>query len=139
MGKNTTIIVVAVLVVVVAGLLGWYFLREKPLNENLTQMLNTSNSVAVVRPEAKTVWIMEGSFNPSVVTIAAGETITWVNKDETKRKIAADPHPSGSTLPALLSEELGQNESYTFTFATAGTWGYHDYLNPIKSGQIIVK
>ncbi len=139
MTKNTTIIVVIVLVVVVAGLLGWYFLREKPINENLTQTLNSSNSVTVVRPPAKTVWIMDGSFNPSVVTIAVGETVTWINKDTIKRKVAADPHPSGSSLPALLSEELGQNESYTFTFSTAGTWGYHDYLNPIKSGQIIVR
>jgi plastocyanin len=139
MSKNATIIVVVVLVVAVAGLLGWYFLREKPINENMNQTLNASNSVAITRPPAKTVWIMGGSFNPSVVTIAAGETVTWINKDETKRKVAADPHPSGSTLTALHSDELGQNESYSFTFDTAGTWGYHDYLNPIKSGQIIVK
>ncbi|MFA6553384.1 MAG: hypothetical protein WCT27_03075 [Patescibacteria group bacterium] len=139
MTKNATIIVVIILVVVVAGLLGWYFLREKPTNNNLSQTLNSSNAVTVVRPAAKTVWIMDGSFNPSVVTIAAGETITWVNKDLINRKIAADPHPSGSSLPTLLSDELGQNETYTYTFTTAGTWGYHDYLNPIKSGQIIVK
>lgn len=139
MNNKISIGIVVLLVIVVAGLLGWYFLSEKPANENLNKVMNASNSVTITRPPAKTVWIMEGSFNPSVVTIAAGETVSWVNKDEAKRQVQADPHPSGSSLPGLKSGELELNASYSYTFESAGEYTYHDYLNPIKSGKIVVK
>ena len=90
-------------------------------------------------PPANTVWILDGNFNPSVITITKGETVTWVNKDEAKRKVAADPHPTSSTLPDLVSDELNQGDTFKYTFKEAGEWYYHDYLNPIKKGKVVVK
>ncbi|MFH0804583.1 MAG: hypothetical protein V1916_00105, partial [Patescibacteria group bacterium] len=71
--------------------------------------------------------------------VHVGDTVTWVNKDATKRKVAANPHPSASSLPGLVSGELAQGESYTYTFTAAGDWYYHDYLNPIKQGKVTVQ
>ncbi|MFA5052164.1 MAG: hypothetical protein WC544_03845 [Patescibacteria group bacterium] len=139
MSRNASILIVVILVVIIAGLLGWYFLKETPTNENLNKTVNSINSVTITRPPAKTVWIMEGSFNPSVVTIATGETVTWVNKDDAQRQVQADPHPSGTSLPALMSDPLSIDGTYSFTFTDAGEYTYHDHLNPIKSGKIIVK
>lgn len=139
MSQKVVISIVVILVIVVAGLLGWYFFKMQPENEKINNSVNTTNTVQVNRPPENTVYIIDGSFNPSVLDVAAGTKVTWVNKDSVKRVVASDPHPAHTDLPGLVSEELESGESYSFTFTTAGDWTYHDHLNPIKKGIVKVK
>lgn len=138
MNNKATITIIIILVVAVGILLAWYFLG----NTNTETNTNANNAVVATSrevPPAHTVWIMEGSFTPSVMNISAGETITWINKDAIVRVVASDPHPAHTDLPELLSDTLEQDGMYSFTFTEAGTYGYHDDLNPIKKGQIVVE
>ncbi|MFZ6036115.1 MAG: cupredoxin domain-containing protein [Patescibacteria group bacterium] len=141
MNNKTIATVLIILVIVVGGALVWYFMQDESstTNTNTNTTTNTAPQVVREQPPANTVWIENGSFNPSVVTVSAGETVTWVNKDMIARKVASDPYPGNSDLPELLSDELQQDDSYTFTFTTAGEFGYHDDLNPIKKGKVIVE
>jgi plastocyanin len=136
MNRGVLITVLVILIVVVGGLLGWYFTKEKPIGTNTNS--NLVNAEVMIPPK-NTVWIVDGNFTPAVVTVAVGERITWVNKDLYKRKIASDPHPTGTSLPDLISSELTKDGSFSFSFTNKGQWGYHDYLNPIKKGTIIVQ
>ena len=142
MKKSVIIILVVILLAAVAGLLGWYFTKEEPLSTTST-VTNTNTTattnVEILKPPANTVWIMSGSFTPSVLTIEVGEKVTWVNKDDFIRRVASDPHPNSTDLPELVSNDLEKGESFSFSFTEEGEWSYHDYLNPIKHGKIIVE
>jgi len=140
MSQKAVIATVIIVIVIAGGLLAWFFLQEEETatNQNVNKAA-TANRAATDIPPANTVWVMDGDFNPAVMTISAGDTITWVNKDESKRKVAADPHPTSTSLPELVSSELEKDDSYSFIFEEAGEWYYHDYLNPVKKGKIVVE
>jgi plastocyanin len=54
-------------------------------------------------------------FHPHTLTVSAGTTVTWTNKDFIPHNVLGDGWASGS---------LGLNDTFTHTFATAGTYDY---------------
>jgi plastocyanin len=80
----------------------------------------------------KTVNIYSTSFSPKSVTITAGDTIKWVNRDSANHQIYAD-HGQ------FISPILKKGQSYSFTFNAAGTYTYKDELHPKVTGTIAVK
>jgi plastocyanin len=80
----------------------------------------------------KTVKIYGSTFSPRSVTITAGDTIKWVNKDNDNHQVYAD---NGSFVSAILKP----SRSFSFTFKAAGTYTYKDELHPKIRGTIVVK
>jgi plastocyanin len=79
-----------------------------------------------------TVEITNEGFNPAVIKIKKGNRVQWVNKDVQLHQVAADPHPTGESLPSLKSAEpLLQEEVYSAVFEKSGTYTYHDFLDPL--------
>jgi len=146
MSQKNILIVIIIILVLVGGLLALYFLQVNTDTVTINTNVVTNQNAAVDtfdptkdKPAENTVWIIDGDFNPSVVTISVGDSITWVNKDDLIRQVASDPHQSHSALPGLESEELAQDDDYTYTFDEIGEWFYHDHMNPISKGTIIVE
>ena len=79
----------------------------------------------------KTVKVFGSAFSPKSVTITAGDTIKWVNRDNDNHQIYAD---NGSFVSAILRP----NRSFSFTFRAAGTYTYKDELHPKIRGTIVV-
>ena len=80
-----------------------------------------------------TVTIDNFSFTPAALTAKAGTTVTWTNKDDI-------PHGIGATSNAFpKSKALDTDDSYSFTFATPGTYQYFCYLHPKMVGSIVVE
>lgn len=104
-------------------------------------LLRSDNSNTVQAAAAGTVQINSRSFEPQTIKIKKGQAVTWVNKDSRPHHIMADPYPTGDSLKSLNSvEPLAQDESYTATFEQAGTYTYHDQLNPARlKGTVIVE
>ncbi len=136
MSQKATITIIIILVVAAGVLAAWYFIGNNAVEPSNN---NTNTAASHDLPAAQTVWIVDGNFTPSVITVSVDDTVTWINKDNISRQIASDPHPAHTDLPDLISEELAEGGSYQFTFSEAGTYGYHDELNPIKKGQVIVE
>jgi plastocyanin len=91
-------------------------------------------------PKTEVISILSGKFDKPEVTISVNDSVEWVNKDTTgTHQIASDPHPTHYDLPGLESGALGLNQSFKFTFKEAGTFTYHDHLNPSLTGVVIVK
>jgi plastocyanin len=90
-------------------------------------------------PKNVTVSIAAGKFDAAEATIAVNDTVTWVNRDAAAHQIASDPHPSHIALPELESGSLATNQTYDFKFTKAGTYTYHDHLNPTIKGTVIVQ
>jgi len=62
-----------------------------------------------------------GGFTPNALTIKAGQSITWVNRGTGVHTVTSD---AGYT-PSFDSGGLNQNQSFTVTFASPGSFGYH--------------
>jgi plastocyanin len=82
-------------------------------------------------PGANEVFIQGIAFNPATITVAAGTTITWTNKDPITHTVTSDSKlwDSGS---------VGPNGTFSFTFATAGTFPYHCNVHPSMTASVTV-
>ena len=87
---------------------------------------------AQAAPEATDVKIDNFTFGPTDVTVKAGSTITWTNRDDI-------PHTVVSTDKAFKSKVLDTDDHYSFTFASPGTFTYFCSIHPKMTGRIVVK
>jgi hypothetical protein len=71
------------------------------------------------------------TFSPSVISITAGNSITWLNSDVVGHTTTSDT--------SLWNVSLGPGQSYTRTFATAGTFPYTCTVHSGMSGRVIVQ
>ena len=72
------------------------------------------------------------TFSPKELTVAVGTTVKWVNHDDI-------PHTIVEKKTTFRSKALDTDDSYSFTFTSAGTFDYFCGLHPHMVGQVIVK
>lgn len=77
------------------------------------------------------VKISDFAFDPPVLTVAPGTTVTWTNEDETPHSVVQDDK-------AFRSGALDTDDSYSFTFAAPGVYRYYCSLHPHMTGTITV-
>ena len=72
------------------------------------------------------------TFTPKELTVAVGTTVKWVNHDDI-------PHTVVEKKTTFRSKALDTDDSYSFTFGSAGTFDYFCGLHPHMVGKVIVK
>jgi plastocyanin len=72
------------------------------------------------------------SFGPGTLTVPAGTTVTWTNRDDI-------PHTVVSTEGVFKSKVLDTDEKYSFTFSKAGTFPYFCSIHPKMTGKVVVQ
>ncbi len=82
-------------------------------------------------PGTNEVWIQGMAFSPSVITVAAGTTITWTNK-------ATIDHTVTSDTGLFDSGDIGSNGTFSFKFTTAGSYPYHCAIHPSMKAKVVV-
>ncbi|MGA2998907.1 cupredoxin domain-containing protein [Bradyrhizobium sp.] len=87
---------------------------------------------AIAAQEPNEVTIDNFTFGPNELTVAVGTTVKWVNHDDI-------PHNVVNKDKVFRSKALDTDDSYSFTFASAGTFDYFCGLHPHMQGKIIVK
>jgi plastocyanin len=83
--------------------------------------------------KAVAVSIDNFTFNPPTLTVKAGTTVTWTNKDDIPHGIAATDNKF------QRSQALDTDNSYSFTFTTPGSYQYFCYIHPHMTGTIVVE
>jgi hypothetical protein len=78
------------------------------------------------------VAISDFSFSPGTVTVAVGDTVTWTNSD-------AQDHTATADGGSFDTGTLGNGESGTVTFSTAGSFPYHCTIHPQMTGTVVVE
>ena len=73
------------------------------------------------------------TFAPPTLTVKAGTTVTWTNRDDIPHGIAS----ANNTF--AKSKALDTDDSYSFTFTTPGTYKYFCYIHPHMTGTIVVE
>ena len=145
-GKIT--IAVLILVAVFGAVYLFSSFAENPLNT--AGVINNPGEVQI----NDVIEMTSSGFTPSTLTISKGDTVTWINKDKEEHWPASAIHPYHTVYPGSdikkcgTAEEstifdacrgLAEGESYSFTFNSVGTWGYHDHLTGGLFGKIIVE
>ena len=70
-------------------------------------------------------------FTAPAITVPAGTTVTWTNRDDV-------PHNVVSTDNAFKSPVLDTDQKFSHTFETPGTFKYYCSLHPRMTGEIVV-
>ena len=89
-----------------------------------------------------TIAIGENGFEPSVVKVAPGTVIAFVNADAQEHRVNGQTTTSAMNMPSangLDSGSLGPNQRYTVKLAAAGTYRFSDEANPELVGAIVVE
>jgi plastocyanin len=84
------------------------------------------------KKDANEITIDNFTFTPKELTVAVGTTVKWVNHDDI-------PHTVVEKKTTFRSKALDTDDSYSFTFISAGTFDYFCGLHPHMVGQVIVK
>ena len=71
------------------------------------------------------------AFTPKELTVKAGTTIVFRNRDDI-------PHSVVGTKGEFHSKALDTDDSFSFTFTKAGTYDYTCGLHPKMQGRIVV-
>jgi len=89
-------------------------------------------AIAQTKPESMPVKIDNFTFGPAELTVTAGTTLTWTNRDDI-------PHTVVSADKVFKSKVLDTDEMFSFTFNTPGTFPYFCSLHPKMTGKVVVK
>jgi len=73
------------------------------------------------------------TFTPQTLTVKAGTTVTWTNKDDIVHGVA------WTNNAFAKSNALDTDDSYSLTFTMPGTYQYFCYLHPHMVGTLMVQ
>ncbi|HYC80089.1 MAG TPA: cupredoxin domain-containing protein [Candidatus Binatia bacterium] len=96
-------------------------------------------SANIPAPKTVNITIANNKIVENPITVNVNDTIIWTNKDLMPHQIASDPHPTHTDVNDLESGSLATNQTYSYKFTKAGTYSYHDHLNPSIKGTVIVQ
>lgn len=149
MSKN----LLALPIIVILLLAGGYFAYtkysgNKPADSQSSTPSASSTETTTPTPEGTSsaqtmgqnmIKITATGFEPKVITIKAGETITWINQDTKIRNISSDPHPQHTAYPDLNKGNIAAGKEVSLAFPKAGTYKYHDHLQATQTGTVVVE
>jgi plastocyanin len=122
--KKTMLKVVVCAVMVAA--LGWMAGGSTHLFAT-TDLLTTLGAAGPVE-----IKIDNYSFAPADITVAAGTTVTWVNRDDV-------PHTVRNNDGTLKSKALDTDDKFSMTFDKPGTYEYFCSIHPKMTAKVVVK
>ena len=89
--------------------------------------------VAKAASPATAISIDNFTFTPQTVTVKAGTTVSWTNKDDIPHGVA------WVNNIFTRSKAMDTDDSSSFTFTTPGTYQYFCYVHPHMTGTIVVE
>ncbi len=130
MGKNFRFIAIAGIILFIA-LSGCAQQTQQPPqsgNNDGTQTGNGETGAKIIE-----VTIKDFAYSPSQLAVNAGDTVKWTNLDSAPHTVTSD---SGSELD---SDQLNKGQSFSHTFAVAGTYDYHCAVHPSMKASVTVQ
>jgi plastocyanin len=84
-----------------------------------------------VRAEDTVIHIDNFTFEPAELTVKAGTTVTWQNRDDIPHLVVS--------AGKFRSKPLDTDDSFSFTFTAAGDYKYFCSLHPHMTGTVKVE
>jgi plastocyanin len=130
------VLAIIAVVVVIGAIVGIVVANRKPNNStasSTSSQSQTKTSSATKPASANSITISNFAFGPAAMTVKAGTTVTWTNQDSVAHTVVETDSLAGPN-----SQPLDQGKSYSFKFATAGTYHYHCSIHPDMVGTVTV-
>jgi len=86
------------------------------------------------KPSTAEVKIDNFSFSPATLTVTAGTTVTWTNRDDIPHTVVSSDEPR-----LFKSKVLDTDEKFSFTFAKPGTYAYFCSIHPKMTARVVVQ
>jgi plastocyanin len=90
----------------------------------IPSVAETSNSTQIE--------VKDFTFMPTPLTVKAGSTVTWTNKDD-------EPHTVVSDTGEFKSGGMDTNESFSHKFDKPGTYHFTCSIHPRMVGTVVVQ
>jgi plastocyanin len=71
------------------------------------------------------------AFAPATLTVHAGSTVTWTNRDE-------EPHTVVANDGSFHSPGMGSQATFSYTFTKSGTFDYVCSIHPYMHATVVV-
>jgi plastocyanin len=81
---------------------------------------------------AAQIEVKDFMFVPTPLTVKAGSTVTWTNRDD-------EPHTVVSDTGMFKSGGMDTNESFSYKFDKPGTYRFTCSIHPRMVGTIVVQ
>jgi plastocyanin len=91
----------------------------------------TASSAGPAAATGDQVTIDNFAFAPATLTVKAGSTVTWTNKDE-------EPHTVAASDGSFHSPGMGTGATFSHTFSTPGKFDYVCSIHPSMHGSVVV-
>ena len=88
---------------------------------------------AAPRPGFRAISIDNFAFSPGEITIGAGETVVWTNRDDIPHTVTSADAPR-----AFKSGALDTDGTFSHRFDRAGRFGYFCSLHAHMQGVVVV-
>jgi plastocyanin len=92
----------------------------------------TGTPVQADSPSTPQILIKDFMFTPMLLTVKAGSTVIWANKDD-------EPHTVVSDTGLFRSGAVDTDETFAFKFAKPGTYHFTCSIHPRMVGTIVVQ
>lgn len=150
MSKKTTLLTVVVAAVLLLAVIAIAMnapdrsTTDKPVTEtsDATEQTTPSTEETTSGDEQKvvaTIVYTDNGFEPSSVTVKAGDTVRVENKSSMPLSFNSDDHPSHTKQSELNVGDVPRGGSRDFTVTKTGTWGFHNHENASDTGELIVE
>jgi len=73
------------------------------------------------------------AFMPTELTVKAGTTVEWVNRDDIPHVVVSDDKKT------FKSKALDTDDKFSYTFTTPGTYSYFCSVHPKMTGRVVVQ
>ncbi len=148
---NSKNLVIAIVVILVLGALGWYLMNNQSTNTKTPQpsggpTLSPQNSEDKQTSTSSSdtaneivVTIDSAGFSPKEVKVKNGDTVVFKNTDSEMRNVSSAIHPTHQVYPPLNLGNIEAGSQKSLMFPDPGTYKYHDHLTPTRFGTIVVE
>lgn len=142
MQKNFLVSAGVVAVIVIAGI--WLLTGSKKVapapSPTSAPAVFQETATPSTQVSQNVVTISSSGFIPQTITIKAGESVTWVNGDNSSHQVNSAVHPTHQVyLPLNTVGQVRAGESKSLMFPDQGSFKYHDHLNPSLTGTVVVE
>src|ERR1044072_88154 len=105
--------------------------------QNPVYAQTTTASVSIVQGSSSPT--ISKPYDPSPLTVKAGTSVTWTNKDSSIHTVTSGLPEKGDVGTLFDSSLISPGNTFLHVFDKQGTFDYSCTLHPFMHGQIIVK
>jgi plastocyanin len=93
----------------------------------------------VFMPPTQTIKLTDKGFSPSELVVQSGDTVRFVTANDEPFWPASNVHPEHTAYPDFDPKKpIAANDSWEYEFNEPGTYKFHDHINSLYEGVIVV-